>query len=256
LPFSEDEIAALTLALSEERLTYWKKLATHNNLAAWRARTGCRLPVSTEFAILLHEWNATLSFCLLASVQILEVSLRNHMNEALSAYFRSSTWWGVETNGTWRASSRVRGQQAEDIDSAIRVAARRTKGITPGGVISELSFGFWLAIIGPAYDNPADKNLALWRNCLHSVFRGASGIDRKQVYERLERIIKLRNRCAHHEPVVQLPLAVEYEEIVRFARLFCHSTADWIERTSLVPHLLRTDWLNVIKTSGRLIGSV
>lgn len=255
MAFSVDEITALTRALSEERIAYWKVLAGHDNLAGWRARIGCRVPVSSEFAILLHEWNAALSFCFLASLQILEISLRNHMNDALSAHFGSSTWWGVEENGRWRPSGRVRGQQANDIAGAISVAARRTKGITPGGVISELSFGFWLALIGPAYDNPADKDLAFWRLCLHSIFRGSSGVNRKQVHQHLEQLIRLRNRCAHHEPIVHLPIPTEYGELVRFTRLFCHTTADWIERTSLVPHLLRQDWLNVIKTGGRLIGS-
>jgi len=91
LPFSEDEIAALTRALSAERLAYWKTLAMHPNLAAWRARVGCRNPVTDEFAILLHEWNATVAFCLLASLQMVEISLRNHMNDALSAHFGSPT---------------------------------------------------------------------------------------------------------------------------------------------------------------------
>lgn len=146
------------------------------------------------------------------------------------------------------------GKQADDINEAIRVAARRTKGITPGGVISELSFGFWLALLGPAYDNPANKNLALWRNCLSGVFGKPAPVSRRQVFEQLDHIVKIRNRCAHHEPIVHLRIDSEYGNVLSFTRRFSRTSADWIERTSLVPHLLKPDWLNVMRTGGRLIG--
>lgn len=252
---SQDEVAALTKALSEERLVFWRDLAAGPNLAAWRARVGCKIPVTNEHAILLHEWNATLAFSLLASLQILEISLRNHMNDALTAHFQSETWWGEWKGSQMVPSACVLGKQAEDIGEAIRVAARRPKGITPGGVISELSFGFWLALIGPAYDNPANKNLAYWRNCLSAVFSRAKKVSRKEVHDELEQIIKIRNTCAHHEPIVHLQVVVEFSNAVAFARRFCHHTAGWMLRTSLVPHLMKPDWLNAIKTGGRLIGS-
>jgi hypothetical protein len=254
LPFTQEEMEAFKLTLSEERLAYWKKLAAHGNLAMWRSRVGCRMPPTEEFAVLLHEWNAALSFSLLASLQIFEISLRNHMHAALTAHFQSASWWGVMQGGQFVASDCLVGRQADAVNDAIRVAARRTKGVTPGGVVSELSFGFWLGLISVAYDNPrADR--AHWRNCLGEVFSKAGRVSRKEAHEELEHIIAIRNKCAHHDPIVHLSIVVEFANILAFARRFNRHTAEWITRTSLVPHLMKPDWLEAMRVSGRLIGS-
>jgi hypothetical protein len=125
LRFSDEERQGFADMLSRERLDHWKQLAAHPNLAAWRARTGCTLPPADEYAVLLHEWNAAVSFCMLASIQILEISLRNHMHKSLAAYFNSENWWGVNKNGQWTASANVVAPQADAVIKAIAVSARR-----------------------------------------------------------------------------------------------------------------------------------
>jgi hypothetical protein len=259
LPFTQEELAAYRLALSEERIEGWRLLAEHPNLAAWRARVGCRMPATEEFAIKLHDWNAVLSFSLLASLQILEIeileiSLRNHMHAALSRHFSSEYWWGILLNGRWSVSNRLIGDQAKAITDAIRVAERRTKGATSGRVISELSFGFWLGLISAAYDNP-DADRAHWRNCLNVIFSNTGRVSRRDAHQELAHIINLRNMCAHHEAIVQMQIIVEFTAILTFARRFSHHTADWIANTSLVPHLMKPDWLKVMKLGGMLIGT-
>jgi hypothetical protein len=254
LRFSDEERQGFADMLSRDRLDHWKKLAAHPNLAAWRARTGCTLPPADEHAVLLHEWNAAVSFSMLASIQILEISLRNHMHKSLAAYFNSENWWGVNKNGNWTASANVVSPQTDAVIKAITVSARRSKGVTPGGVISELSFGFWLALLGQAYDNPSG-GVAHWRNCLHKVFDKSGKIGRKDLYAELDRIVNLRNKCAHHEPIIGLNINAEFSHLLHFSRRFSRPTREWIERTSMVPHLVKADWLTVLRVSGRLIGS-
>jgi hypothetical protein len=240
--------------LSEERLAHWKELAKHPGLSTWRARTACRLPPDDEHAVLLHEWNAAVACSLMMSFQIFEVSLRNHMHDALSDHFRTRTWWGHLQGKLWTASDNLLASQKDDVNKAIEVSARRKKGVTPGGVISELSFGFWLSLIGAAYDNPS-AGVTHWRNCLHAVFDKSGKIGRKETYAALEQIIRLRNKCAHHEPIVTLNIDAEHNHLVSVARRFSRATAEWITQTSLTPHIIKPDWYHALRVSGRLIGS-
>ena len=252
--FSEEESQAFSEILSRERIEHWKSLAKHQNMAAWRTRSGCPSVVTDEYAVALHEWNSVMAFAVMSSLEILEISLRNHMHKSLSENLGTNTWWGKETSkGVWTPSSAVVGEQKEDVAKAIRVSGRRSKGVTPGGVISELSFGFWLAILGNNYDNPS-SGVAHWRNCLHEVFEKRGKVSRKDAFGELENIVRLRNKCAHHEPIVGLDLNAEYLKMISFARRFSRPTAVWIGRTSLIPHLLKPEWVEALKISGRLIG--
>jgi len=254
LRFSDEQRREFARMLSEERLNRWKELARDPSLSTWRSRVECKLPVDDEHAVLLHEWNSALSFSMMATIQILELSLRNHIHDTLSAYFGTRDWWGNLQGSRWSASSNLLPPQTDDINNAITVSGRRSKGVTSGGVISELSFGFWLSLLGPSYDNPSG-GIAHWRNCLHTVFDKAGRIGRKDAYAELERIVRLRNRCAHHEPIVTMNIGAEYAHILHFSRRFSRTTAEWIGQTSLVPHLTKPDWFNALRVSGRLVGS-
>ena len=159
--FSESQKDDLTNILSRERIEYWKTLVSHQHMMAWRSRIRCNIPPTDEYAALLHEWNASLAFAMMASLQIFELSIRNHMHDALKKHLKSDDWWGVKTRGIWSPSSSIVGDQVRVVQKAIDVSARRPKGVTSGGVISELSFGFWLALLSPSYDNPSAKT-ALW----------------------------------------------------------------------------------------------
>lgn len=252
--FTPEQIQQLGSILSSERLEHWKTLVAHSNLSAWRMRTGLRLPAENEHAVRLHEWNSTMAASILASLQLFELSLRNHIHAAMTSYYQNENWWGIKKDGNWTPSDLLVGDQAEDVAAAIRRGARRQKGVTSGYIISQMSFGFWLALLGPTYDNP-NGNLGHWRNCLSAVFLGKGKVDRKKVFQGLEEIVKLRNMCAHHDPIVTLNLNTEFQKIVFFAGRFSIYTAEWISDTSLVHHLAQSDWLSGLSTAGRLVGS-
>ena len=71
------------------------------------------------------------------------------------------------------------------------------KDITPGRVVAELSFGFWVSILGPRYET------TLWRPALRHAFPNRPrGVERKQVQGTLNVVRRLRNRIAHHERIL------------------------------------------------------
>ena len=254
MKFTEEQINDFSDILSRERIDHWKRLASSQNMIPWRARISCKIPPTDEYAILLHEWNSALSTAMMSSLQMFEISIRNHIHKSLSECFGTTEWWGQKTGDVWHPAKIIIGNQVNDIQRAIEVSARRkNKGITAGGVISELSFGFWLALLSQSYDNPSAK-ITLWRDSLYKVFSKAGKISRKDAHEELAKVVSLRNKCAHHEPIIGLDLNLEYLHMLRFTRRFSNTTAEWISGTSLVPDLLKPDWLAALGKAGRLIG--
>lgn len=93
--------------------------------------------------------------------------------------------------------------------------------ITPGAVIAELKFAFWVGLVGPGYDN------TLWRGHLYKAFLNGGGKPRREVHMRLNAIRRFRNRIAHHEPIFQKDIQTMHNEIIGSIRWMCTHTAAW-----------------------------
>lgn len=72
--------------------------------------------------------------------------------------------------------------------------SKERKTLDAGRVVAELSFGFWTGLTGPKYD-------VLWRDHLVKIFPRPP-VQRVKIQTRLNSIRKLRNRIAHHEPIL------------------------------------------------------
>ena len=99
-----------------------------------------------------------------------------------------SRFWGESLEGLQKAKSKL-------------IFYRRP--LTPGRVISELSFGFWTALCSRPYSQ------SLWIPYLHRAFPTRDW-DTGLLFARLEAIRKLRNRVAHHEPILNRNLDQDY----------------------------------------------
>lgn len=98
------------------------------------------------------------------------------------------------------------------------------KVVVPCKVVAELTFGFWVALTGPAYAQ------RLWDKHLHKAF--AISLGRKAVNRRMEKIRKLRNRVAHHESILARNLHSDYARIIESIHWICPVTALWIKSHS------------------------
>lgn len=86
----------------------------------------------------------------------------------------------------------------------------------PGKVIAELMFGFWRYLSTTAHHHP------LWIPYLHNAF--TPGTHRKAVDGPVDHLHRLRNRIAHHEPLLRRNTAVGV--LVRYVGdLFRRSTS-------------------------------
>ncbi len=112
------------------------------------------------------------------------------------------------------------GGERDAVTKAIAAATRR-KSTTIGAIVAELSFGFWVGLMGPGYDQ------TLWRRALHRAFPHARRLKRSEVHGRFNMIRRLRNRVAHHEPVHRRELKRDHHEIIEAIGWICPHTAAW-----------------------------
>ena len=230
----------------------------------------------------LYVWNRDVSVGLLADIAVIEVALRNAMHDAAKNAWHSHWYADPEVPLDDRSSSQLAGawgllhtsikNRAEDAD-------------VPGRIIAQCTFGFWTNLLdaGGYVGRPPRRHEAdydyLWKRAFKKAFPGgrieakrqrdaqiaalAPGPSRQQEVLRLRqevaftrvwvhRICKnvneLRNRVAHHEPIVNgFPLKGQhqrmttqegFDEILALARMIDMPLATWINSNSTVPALL------------------
>lgn len=206
----------------------------------------------------LYLWDRDLAVAVLRDVAILEVALRNAMHAALSTQAGRDDWYAVDIGLDSRSQDAVVAAWSK------LPAARRT----PGRVVAQLMFGFWRNLLeagGHAGKGPLQRRCdyeLLWRNGLNKAFpggkadarRAAGHFTRPTTLVTVSAVHALRNRAAHHEPLVdgyplpgqkdsagvpvRLTVRDGHGECLKLARLLDRDLASWMGRASRVPALL------------------
>jgi Abi-like protein len=145
-------------------------------------------------ALQLYEWNLACSEALFGFLHGLEVALRNSLHHVLSNDIGRPDWFREGHPLPWRSPSSLHFTDA--MNSMISDARTNAGGLAApvGKVIAELPFGFWVSLTTGRFDE-------LWRVSLHRAFPQVT-VARRIVHWRLEVIRRLRNRIAHHEPIL------------------------------------------------------
>lgn len=164
-------------AISAERLATYKAWAQQND----------------DDAMALYALNVAISESFYTALHCLEITLRNSVHNQMTA---------LHGNGWFNNPAVVTDQyQQRKIADAISRLGGQAHG---GQIIAELTFGFWTALFGK-------HNNHLWGQTLRPMF--SAPVQRKQIAKRLNDIRRLRNRIAHHEPIIQQDLIIIHQEI-------------------------------------------
>lgn len=175
----------------------------------------------------LYVWNTRITKAFLEDIQHVEVLLRNCLDRALS-YRYGDRWY---SNPALPLSSEAR----RSVRKAVRRAGK-TGGVPfPGQVIAELSFDFWRFLLTRAYQS------TVWPLVQHNLVADSSRI----TFETdVAAVYALRNRCAHHEPVVKQDAVAEaeylnnvVEALHRVANSIDPAAAVWIASCSRIEQL-------------------
>lgn len=199
---------------------------TEERLASYDAAAGDRGVGS----LTLYEWNTEAGAAFFASLQGFEVVLRNALHQSLT------TWHAARhRTGHWYDDSDdvLEPRRREDIAEARWRILRLRRPVTPGRVVSELSFGFWRYLLTARYEQ------TLWTPALRHAFPGLRPQRRRDVADRVARLHLVRNRLAHHEPIHGRDLAADYADLLFVTSAICPQAASWIDRTSTVRTVVR-----------------
>ncbi|MDE3008580.1 MAG: Abi family protein [Acidobacteriota bacterium] len=197
----------------------------------------------------LYRYNLDLSAAFYELIGLVEVVLRNALNDRLSNTY-GSNWFSNhelfddrtlrEFERCWRYSGLPNGVTGSTISN--------------GKFISRLSFGTWTNLLdagGYQGKEPTrfkcDYENLFWRPCLHSAFPNSIGT-RKPIYLRASQIQMIRNRVAHHEPLLwgfvdrtsnrdRVSVTKAHSLILEFADLMDSDIGNWL-RTDDKIHLL------------------
>jgi hypothetical protein len=149
-----------------------------------------------------------------------EVATRNAVSDVLTAVYGPNWPW----QQIFRQSLPSPSSGFSPRQDLIRTAAQEP---TTGKVIAELKFVFWETMFTARHDE------RLWTPYIHQVFpNGAThtpNVLRKRIREDLEAIRRVRNRIAHHEPIIGVGLATTLTRMVELVNLRCSSTANWVK---------------------------
>jgi len=204
----------------------------------------------------LYVWDRDVASAVLADVAIVEVALRNSLNDALTT-MHGAEWYSKDVGLDDRSRAKLASAWAA-------LPARRR---TPGRLVAQLMFGFWVDLVdaggtvGKAPQQWGVDYEDLWRSGLAKAFPGgraqaaAAGAQftRTWTHEHLKIVQALRNRAAHHEPLVNgVPLPGQrqsprsrvtvqegHDACLLILRMIDRDLAQWVEVASRVPALLQ-----------------
>lgn len=198
--YTDRQLATLISALSSDRLQPYVVYARSTD--PW-------------VVIRLYERNTKLSEALYGVVQALEVLLRNKIHSQMTKDIGADDWY--------EKVAFLESEQNEIAD-AKQAIADRPKPVTPGRVVAELNFGFWVRMFSGAYEKD------FWVKHLHKLY--ALSKQRKAIHERLVQIKTLRNRIAHHETLVKRDLEKDYRETLDAIGWLSPTVRLWVEATN------------------------
>lgn len=119
----------------------------------------------------------------------------------------------------------------ESIRHLNKVKARLTanrRELTHGNVVSELNFGFWRSFLSRQYKD------TLWRAALRFAFPNSPSRQPEYIFTRVRHLHVLRNRIAHHEPIHQRDIALDYQVCIEVLNAISPIIAAWSAEHSRV----------------------
>lgn len=216
---------------SVEFLTDIDRTITLARLSRYLAATGGKL----HCALQLYEANVLVSEALFGFLHGLEVAVRNSLHVVFSRDIAVADWyvdglplpWPPPTPSTLAFPLSMKGMIA---DARSKAGPRATVG----KVMAELPFGFWTALVGNRFD-------PIWRHSLHAAFPHAK-LRRQLIHWRLDVIRFLRNRIAHHEPILSSgnhvytghpnQPTIRLTELLECVHWISPATAEWLRTSS------------------------
>ncbi|ODQ95660.1 hypothetical protein BFG51_03340 [Dietzia alimentaria] len=176
---------------------------------------------------MLYAWNVQVSAAYFEVIGHVEVLLRNFISNRLEAASPLPHWYDDQQRFQFNKHARRNIQNAR---------GRLVDPETTGRVVAELSFDFWRFLLVQNHE------VTIWRVLRRQGMPHYPQPQSRQPFEDcVERIYRLRNRIAHHEPLIHPDTTVETRRLDQLstdldtlARWIDPGAADWIASVSRV----------------------
>jgi hypothetical protein len=247
----------------------------HQHLSAARFQTYRNCTASDEEAFALYFWNMRLTGGVFEMIGMVEIALRNAIDDQLKAWNvlqpprrgqqvpYNDEWLRIPAGALWGLlNTRTRyGTKSTYDDARYRALQdsnlrhpghpRHGHPVTHDDVLAHVTFGLWARLFPDAQLEGIDLNTlsaddrrkeaakrVIWNQALSQAFPGQGRS--YTVAHWVGRIHALRNRVAHHEPLILADVASYHRTAARLLRAVDPSIGDWYAGTSRVPSLLRS----------------
>jgi len=194
-------------------------------------------------ALRLYRWNTQLASAYWTPIHFLEVAVRNAIHDAFTAE-TGSHWWFADQGRTgpveWMHERE--GDAIRDAIRKIREANEkkaRADGeptpapVTPGKVVAEVPFGFWVGLLSGRRSGGSDYHFKVWvQGGVSERFAGTP--KPSTLHGRLNALRAFRNRIAHHEHLLNQDLDALSHDLNVILGSLCPETAAWVRAMSEV----------------------
>jgi hypothetical protein len=183
-------------------------------------------PYEKSDVLMLYERNLIISNKFFYLLNYFEVVLRNAVVQAIEISFRCNETNSWHENEAFIRSLSRRGRYTP---KSMFDSAKEKFPDSPSKMIPELKFVFWQKMLMANYEE------RIWQGCFNSIFPNAT-VENRQIftYDWTDQLRELRNRIAHHEPIIfNRNLENDLEVLTKFIYCRCINTYDFIEQSAL-----------------------
>jgi len=210
-PYTPLNARCLEAQLSSRRFFTYLKKAGHNQ----------------AYAFELYLYNARLAKAFLFPLHIVEIVLRNGVDEILCSAYGER--WPMDS-----AFLALLTTQSQTTLSKAKARASKQGTIQKDDVVSRLTFDFWSNLFRAEYDR------SLWQTNIKRLFPEKPDITRASLQQLVYQINQLRNRIAHHEPIFGRDISGSYKQIIEVVSYRCKTSEAWLRSHSTVHQVLRS----------------
>ncbi|MGI0497697.1 Abi family protein [Limnospira platensis CENA597] len=214
-PLSEEIQSALKEALSTVRLQPYLRVANGQ----------------IDQAITIYQLNVQLCGAIYPSIHIFEITFRNKMNQVLTNRY----------GGDWYLNPDViiGSYESESIDKVRNELRRLKKPLVMNKIVPRLTLGFWSSLL-----IKKEYKQIIFDQCIQEFFPYAQPRERNFATiapSFRDKILRLRNRVFHHEPIWSIDYNVEekYQYLCRVLRWMSPEVHEWLKTYDNFPEQYR-----------------
>lgn len=159
---------------------------------------------TTAIALERYLYNIELSKALYPLLSILEIALRNRINQAIETTIKHD-WLMQELQ---QQSVLLPHEYKKLLEAHHKLLTKKHKNISKDDLIAELSLGFWVHLCTKRYKTALWHRQGFFR-IVFADYPDFSEFDKLgKIFPILNLLLKLRNRISHHEIIINHPYGI------------------------------------------------